>query len=101
MTRITDRERIAVAALESIAARGIATVNVLAKAIKELVTDDDAASPVCPEHGPVFDEGVICMCGEFQCPACGELQPNTGPCLDGDCLTAIARAALDELRRMS
>jgi len=53
--------------------------------------------PECPEHEDFGD----CDCGEKQCGECGHLQVPAGPCLNRDCLTAIARAALDDMRRAS
>jgi len=76
---ITDRERVAVVALERIAARGV-------------TCEDDVE---CPDHIDRAD----CDCGDQKCPECGHLQMALGVCANRDCLTAIARAALDELRR--
>lgn len=72
MTRITDRERAAVTALESIAERGAIT---------------------CPYPDP---ENKL-----HRCPACQAPQHFGGPCANRECGSALARAALDELRRMS
>ena len=76
---ITDRERVAVVALETIAARG-------------------STLPCKPERIPGQVAGVT---ANFKCPTCGHSQQATGLCGNRDCLTAIARAALDELRRLA
>lgn len=85
---ITDRERVAVVALERIAARGVTFDADAALTHRE----DDVE---CPDHIDRAD----CDCGDQKCPECGHLQMALGVCANRDCLTAIARAALDELRR--
>jgi len=67
---ITDRERVAIVALERIAERGLLSVNTIEKWLE---TEIESDMPVCPHHGPVFAEDVICICGDFQCGGCGEL----------------------------
>lgn len=37
----------------------------------------------------------------YRCPACKELQGFSGSCANRECLAAIARAALDDMRRAS
>lgn len=77
---ITDRERLAVVALERIAARGIAVRTDFGLMIN---VDTGAQSPA------------------FRCGVCALDQDRRGPCENRDCLTGIARAALDDLRRLT
>lgn len=74
---VTDRERVAVVALEQIAARGVVIYSHVEPA----------------RNGQPFKM--------HRCPACKELQEFGGSCANRDCLTAIARDALDDLRRLA
>ncbi len=75
MTRVvvTDRERIAIAALERIAGAGIAQ--------------------------RTLDEKYSNGNDVYRCPQCDEDYDSSRPCTAIGCMTAIARGALDELRR--
>lgn len=72
---VSDRERVAVAALEGIAARGI----------------------VARTNTPV-SQGIP---DPYQCPICQHRQHSDGPCANRDCLTRVATVALDDLRRIA